>query len=198
VIINCPRAVHARTNQFVVTPFILRKSARTVLPFYKKIARNEIYAKRWSTAVRNAELSDMIRLIKQAIPGFNNDFGLSVNGIAYFIDVQVPEPVEIYTNGTGIPPGMVQFHFNTKAHRSIAIAIQPLYRAIINSQPFAKAIVEAIRRKDIRILNQVIRSKVKSPYLRKVDFDTFGFMMRFKFPFEKYPYDNSFFLNVPL
>lgn len=177
---------------------MLRKTARAMLPFYEKIVRDRIYAIRWSRAVRRANLNEMIRLLKQVIPRFDiEDFGLAADSAGYAVDVPVPKPVELYTNGTSIPV-FVQAHFNTNAHRAVARAILPLYRAIIKSQTFAKAIVQAFTRNQIHILNRLVRSKVKSPYLKKVDVVPFGFLMRFKTPFDKYPYDNSFFLNVPV
>ncbi|RKD25918.1 hypothetical protein BEP19_03030 [Ammoniphilus oxalaticus] len=189
------RTHHPRVH---VASLLLQKTARITLPFYRKIANDPLYGQRWSAAVRNADLDQMNRLIKQTIPRFDrHQFALGVNGIGYFIDAPTPGQLGIFTNSTAIPPGKVQFHFSAKAHRLIANAIQPLYEGISSNALFSKTIVEAIFRKETRILNQVIRSKVDSPNLQMVAIMPYGFRLRFKFPFDKYPYDNAFFLAFP-
>lgn len=186
----------SRTRQNIVFPgsAALRKTASLMLPFYRKIARNASYNRQWSAAVRKADLDKMLKLFRQTVPLKEPD--LSANGIGYFLDVEFPLPLLQYTNGTSIQPGQAQFTFNATIHRTIATAIIPLYEAIVRNRAFAIALAAAIRRRNRRTIERLVRSKVRSPHLRSVTTITAGFAMGFRMPSIRHTYFNEFFRGL--
>ncbi|GAA3402721.1 hypothetical protein ACFFNY_04995 [Paenibacillus hodogayensis] len=169
----------------------MARTAAIMIPFYRKIARDNHYARQWSSAVRNVDLDKLLRLFRQTVKLRSPN--LSTNGIGYFLDVPFAAPLYLYTNGTSIQPGEAQFQFSTKAHRTIACAILPLYRTIRDSPPFASALVHAIRRGNRPLVERLVRSRVRSPRLHSVALIESGFAMGFRIPGVKHVYYNEFF-----
>lgn len=181
-----------RTSRPLVTGHVLRQTARAMLPFYRKIACDAVFARCWSKAVVTADL-DLIGRLFAKIPALagNEDFG--TNAIGYFISFPHRKPVGYYTNGTTIPPGIVQFTFSTKAHRFIARAVLPLYRKLAVDCRFANRLACAIIHKKSRLVERMVRKLVRTSALRSVTIDDYGITLLFKTPYSRYPYANLFF-----
>ncbi|KAF6615604.1 MULTISPECIES: hypothetical protein [Paenibacillus] len=170
----------------------LRKISAAMLPFYKAIATRRAFAVQWSRAVVQGNLDRMKSLLCSVAP-FAAKQGLGTNGIGYFVSFLAQPPMLYYTNGTTIPPGMVQFTFEPKVHRAIAKAVFPLYRELARNECFASALAKAIYRQDQRAVQVMIRSLIPSSALKSVDIEDNGFALLFKYPFSKYPYRNLLF-----
>lgn len=168
---------------------VLQYIAKRMLPFYRKVASDGIYARRWSNAVVDTDLDQMDRLLKQASPNIGRHF-LGSNGIGYFVDFRFAEPFRGYTNGTTIPPGTVQFVFEPQAHRALAAAVIPFYCSLAGNRKFAQAVAKAIEEDDPERLSMLVRSRVKSKSLKTVGIESTGLAMNFRFTFSKYPYRN--------
>jgi hypothetical protein len=187
--------VKPKQTQQLVTARVLRRVAAAMLPFYRKIAGDRSYAAEWTTAIVSADLDLMGRLLAR-IPALARVENYGTNGIGYFISFPFPLPVAFYTNGTTIPPGMVQFTFNTQAHRSIALAVIPLYRELATNNGFARSFAAAIRRKDHGAVTAMVRSLVKAASLKSVTLEENGVALLFKTRFSKYPYRNLLFQEM--
>ncbi|ANE48729.1 hypothetical protein SY83_04650 [Paenibacillus swuensis] len=174
-----------------MTVFALRKAAYVTFPFYRKIVQDEAYSAEWAKAVRTGDLNQLLKLFQLAV-GKVNLLAFSTNAIGYFIDLPVPKPLESVTNATSIRPGQVQFTFSSAVHRAVARAILPLYREIAVNRGYAALIVKAIRSNNQPFLEQLIRSKVKTSRLVKVELNN-GFFLGFKFPGSRYVYYNQIF-----
>lgn len=74
----------APTARPLVTGSILRKVAAAMLPFYRKIAGSGSFAAKWSSAIVNADLSLMGKLLAK-IPTLASVENYGTNGIGYFI-----------------------------------------------------------------------------------------------------------------
>ncbi|MFC3746501.1 hypothetical protein [Paenibacillus sp. GCM10012306] len=181
-----------KKSRAYVTAYVLRKTARAMLPFYIKIAKDDKFARKWSKAVVTANLNLMEELLAK-IPSLAGNQNYGTNAIGYFISFPFTSPVGYYTNGTTIPPGLVQFTFNTQAHRYIARALLPFYRKLATDSSFAKTLACAIRRKDQRTVKCLVRKLVKSAALRSVIIEDSGVALLFRTPFSKYPYRNLLF-----
>lgn len=165
----------------------LRKVSVAMLPFYKAIASRRTFAIHWSEAVIQGNLDRMKSLLCSVAP-FAAGQGLGTNGIGYFISFLAQPPMLYYTNGTTIPPGTVQFTFETRVHRAMAKAVFPLYRELAHNRSFASALAKAINRQDERAATVMIRSMIPSFALKSVQIEDHGFALLFKYPFSKYPY----------
>ncbi|WMT41687.1 hypothetical protein RE628_04110 [Paenibacillus sp. D2_2] len=171
----------------------LQRIARQMLPFYKAVACNRKYAAAWSRAVVSADLDAMSKLLHKVSPVLGKQ-GLGTNAIGYFISFTIRK--SSYSNGVTIPPGTVQFKFETEVHRGMARAFLPLYRKLAYNRSFANRLACAIRRHDKSLAIALIRSVVRSSALKSVHIDDTGFGLIFKFPFSKYPYQNLLFLEL--
>ena len=187
--------IKPKLAQQLVTARVLRRVAAAMLPFYRKIAGNRSFAADWTRAIVTADLDLMGRLLS-SIPTLSGVENYGTNGIGYFISFPFPLPVAFYTNGTTIPPGKVQFTFNTQAHRSIALSVIPLYRELSVNSSFAESFAAAIRRKDNGAVTAMVRSLVKSSSLKSVTIEENGVALRFKTRFSKYPYRNLLFQEM--
>lgn len=178
---------------------MLRKVARSVIPFYRKIANDRNFAVRWCQAVKRGDLNRMERLFAEVIhvkiPPEKT--ALSTNGIGFFIDYDFPKPVYQYTNGTFLKPGTIQFHFDAVVFRKIARLVIPLYRKIAYNRLFAVQIVKAIQSGDHACLSKLISKTNTSPCLRSAIIDSDGFDLSFRFPESAFIYHNAFFRSVP-
>lgn len=173
----------------------LRKVAQSMLPFYKKIACSREFAKQWSSAVVKADLGRMGRLLSK-IPSLANNEDYGTNAIGYFISFPFHQRSLYYTNGTTIPPGLVQFTFNTKVHRSIARSVLPLYRKLAVSGAFARSFAGAIRRQDTSLLTRMVRRLVPTRSLKSIRIENAGVVLLFKTRFSSYPYRNLLIRDV--
>lgn len=187
--------IKPRQTRRLVTASVLRRVAMAMLPFYRKIAGNSSFAAEWTTAVVSADLDLMGRLLAR-IPTLARVENYGTNGIGYFISFPFPLPVAFYTNGTTIPPGMVQFTFNTAAHRSIARSIIPLYRELSVNNSFAESMAAAIRRRDRGAVTAMVRSLVTADSLKSVTIEDSGIALLFRTRFSKYPYRNLLFQEM--
>lgn len=172
--------------------YVLQQVAAKMAPFYKKIAADAAYAKKWSEAVVDSDLDRMERLLKEASPRIGANFPGS-NGIGYFIGFPFARPFENYVNGTTIPPGTVQFVFEPDAHRAVAAAVLPLYQSLAADRAFARELAEAIEKNDPEAAAVLVRSKVKARTLKSVAIESQGVALLFRFSFSRYPYRNLLF-----
>ncbi len=186
--------VQKNPNRFV-SARVLRKVARAMLPFYRTIAYNRVYAAQWNRAVVNIDLNKMRRLFRLASPFARNPLP-GTNGIGYFINFEFKGPIKLYGSGTTIPPGTVQFFFETRAHQAVARAILPLYQALASNHAFAQALAQTIRHGDTRVVAFLVRRLVRTPQLRSVSIEESGIALAFKFPFSKYTYEHFLFHEV--
>ncbi|CAM4477365.1 hypothetical protein [Paenibacillus tarimensis] len=167
----------------------LRKAAAAMVPFYRAIASSERYARRWSKAIARPDLVRLEELLKLVSPAAAKQ-GLGTNGIGYFISFPVGDSIALLTNGITIPPGTVQFTFQTRVHRSLARAVLPFYRKLAASRSYAAALAKAIRLGDKRAVNSMVRSIVPTPALRSVTIQDMGLALLFQYSFSRYPYRN--------
>jgi len=181
-----------------ITANILTTVSRIMLPFYKAIAYNSQFAAQWSKAVKSADLDRMQKMLKLVAPSASEEFGS--NGIGYFISFWLKSNASKahFTNGTTIPPGSVQFLFETRVHRSIARSVLPLYRKMATSRSFAQALAKSIRRGDTKAVNCMIRVHVRTPALKSVSIEDSGYALLFDYKFSKYQYRNLLFRDVNL
>lgn len=171
-----------------ITADVLISVSKAMLPFYKAIANRPTYAAEWSKAVKSGDLARMQKLLRLVSPSLGDELG--TNGIGYFITFPFPRSHVHFTNGTTIPPGTVQFLFETRVHRSIARSVLPLYRKLAACRTFALALARAIRRRDVRVVARMIRLYVRTPALKSVSIESSGFALLFDYKFSKYPYRN--------
>ncbi|ASA21140.1 hypothetical protein [Paenibacillus donghaensis] len=178
-----------------VTAQVLQTVARAMLPFYRKIAGNQPFASKWTTAVVTADLDLMGRMLS-TLPTLARQDDYGTNAIGYFIAFPFPLPVAYYTSGTTIPTGLVQFTFNTRAHRYVARSALPLYRKLAGSYTFARSFAAALRRKDTGAVEAMVRRLIPTSALRTVTVADYGVFMSFKTRFSKYPYRNQLFREM--
>ncbi|MFC4775187.1 hypothetical protein ACFO9Q_00130 [Paenibacillus sp. GCM10023252] len=177
-----------------VSSAILRKVARTMLPFYQAIASRPAYAAKWSAAVVDADLDSMKKLLSEVSAELGR-LAYGTNGIGYFITFGFRGSDYGYTNGTTIPPGTVQFKFQTNVHRRLARAVIPYYRALAYRPAYREAVVRSIRDGHSDHLERIVRSKVKSSALKSVQVESSGTALTFKYRSSKYAYRNLLFLE---
>ncbi|WP_223069105.1 hypothetical protein [Paenibacillus caui] len=170
----------------------LRTVAAGMLPFYKAIAGSQAFAAKWSRAVVKADLKNMHKLLSFVAP-YAARQGYGTNSIGYFISFVLPKPDGDYSNGTTIPPGTVQFTFQTHIHRQIAKAVIPFYRELAYNKPFAAALSRAISGNDGRAVSAMIRSLVRSTALKSVTIEQSGVALLFKYRSSKFYYRNLLF-----
>ncbi len=183
-----------RTRAVRAAASALRLSARAMLPFYRRIAKNGRFADRWSRSVVELRLDDMKRQLGQASPLAGRlEQGLGTNGIGYFVDYPSPGTQEVYATGITIPPGSVQFHFAPGAHRTVAAALLPLCAALARNRGYAYALASAMTRGDRRAVSVLVRSRVRAGELRAVDGAPGYLALDFKPAGSKYIYQSLFF-----
>lgn len=186
--------VKRATRKRWVIANILISMSRAMLPFYKAIAHNPKYAARWSKAVKSADLAQMQKMLRLVSPSAGKELGS--NGIGYFISFSLPQSNVNFTNGTTIPPGSVQFLFETRVHRSIARSVLPLYRKMATDRSFALALAKSICQRDTKAVNRMIRLHVSSPALKSVSIENSGYALLFDYKFSKYQYRNLLFREL--
>lgn len=189
-----PNQKGVSSNRFV-TAQVLQKIAKAMVPFYEAIASKPQYAKIWSNAIVKADLDQLQRLLCHSSPLACKQ-GLGTNAIGYFVSFTFPYPIEQYTNGTTIPPGMTQFVFETKVHRAIARNTLPLYRKLAFDRSFSSAFAKAIRMNESQIVQQMVRSLIPSPELKSIRIANSGISLLFKCKGSRYYYRNMLFHDV--
>lgn len=176
-------------NRFVSAQ-VLRYVARAMLPFYRAVALHPRYATRWGRAVVTANGTELLRLFRLASPLVPNPLpGTYKSGYNVFFEFQ--GPVDIYGSETTLPPGTLQLlPQETRAHREIARAILPLYRALAFNRAFAHVFAKAIRRGDTRTVHCMVRGLIRTPQLRTVSVQGSGIALSFKFAFSPLTYEH--------
>lgn len=177
---------------------ILQQAAAIMLPFYLAIAGSQKFAERWSEAVVATDLEEMQRLLVLVSPR-TKGLPLGTNGIGYFVAFPPDgdSPVQL-TNGTTIPPGSVQFFFETRVHRAIAHAVLPLYKELARNRSFAIAFSRAVAMGDDACVRRMVRSLVRTPALISIGtgVEEGGLSLTFKYKFSPYRYRNLLFLDT--
>lgn len=171
----------------LVNAHVLQKMARLLLPFYQTIARNRKYAQQWSKAVLNTDLDNMQKMLAYLSPAYKQA-GLGSNAIGYFISFTFPKPINLYTNAITIPPGCVQFFFDTSVHRAMARSLVPFYQRLARNNTYALALARAIRANCEHTVNRLVRRYITIPALQSVKIQSSGIALTFKYSFSKYPY----------
>jgi hypothetical protein len=193
---SCQRRGGAILSHFITTK-VLREITGILLPFYRKIAVNRAFSIKWAKAVRQADVSTMVKLLRSVVPK-PPYAALASNGIGYFIDYPFPKPIYAYTNATSLRPGTIQFTFNSTIHRNIAKAILPLYNEIVCNTPYAAKLVQCIRSNNTAFLERLIRSKVTTKRLVSIEIRCSGMFLGFRYPASRYVYYNEFFRDERL
>lgn len=175
-------------NRFV-SARVLRKTARWMLPFYRAIATNKRYAVRWSRAIVTVNVPALQRLFRAASPLARNPLP-GTDGIGYIVNFEFRGPVNLYGSGTEISSSSARFVFEPRVHQAIARDILPLYRTLAVNPAFARALARAIRRGEPRTVKLMVRSLVRTPYLRSVSIEESGLALAFKYPFTQYTYEH--------
>ncbi|MWC28870.1 hypothetical protein [Paenibacillus sp. MMS18-CY102] len=183
-------AVHA--SRAKLSPSTLGKTAKAMLPFYRRVAASRPYSLRWAKAVRRGDLDTMIAMLHPYVPRFAID-GIATNGIGYFVDFPISGNQPPYTNATSIRPGQTQFTFSAAIHRQIANAIIPLYTEIAANKPFRDYLVQAINASNQALVSRLVRSLVPTHRLKTVRIAQSGITLGFRYPSSRYVYHNEFF-----
>lgn len=176
-------------NRFV-SASVLRYVAKAMLPFYRKIACNQVYAAQWGRAVVTIDTTEMLRLFRLASPSAKNPLpGTFKSGYNVYFEFQ--GPIDIYGVDTSLPPGTLKLlPQQTKAHRQIAKAIVPLYKALATDPAFAQNMAKAIRSGNTQRVNMLVRSYVTIHALQIVEVGGSGITLRFKFAFSSLTYEH--------
>ncbi|MDF2939041.1 MAG: hypothetical protein K0Q90_4414 [Paenibacillaceae bacterium] len=171
----------------VTLAYVLRQTGRRMEPFYKRAATNEPYVRRFCEAVRETDLDKIEQMIKEASPKIGENFP-GTNGIGYFVGMPFAKPIEVYSNGTTIPPGTVQFTFEPEAFQRVAQAVLPLYNRFAIAPVYTGRLARAIEEKDPEETARLVRTVVKDPALRSVTLESYGVALSFRFSFTQYTY----------
>ncbi|MEK0317676.1 hypothetical protein [Cohnella sp. 56] len=172
----------------------LRLSARAMLPFYRTVATDRAFARRWSDNVVGLRLDGMKRQLKHAAPlAARLQKGIGTNGIGYFIDYPAPGTADVFATGVTIPPGTLQFYFSSAAHGAVAADLLPFCRALAANHAYAAALVAAMDAADARAAEALVRSRVRSGALRTVDAAPDYLALDFKPAGSRYIYRSLFF-----
>lgn len=166
---------------------ILRETGRRMGPFYRKAAGSESFARRFSEAVTELDLDRIERMIKEASPRIGENFP-GTNGIGYFVGLPFAKPIGVYSSGTTIPPGTVQFTFEPEAFQKVSQAVCPLYSRLALNLRYARQLAHAIGEKDPEAAAKLVRAVVKDPALKSVAVESQGIALRFRFSFTPYTY----------
>ncbi|MCZ8521895.1 MULTISPECIES: hypothetical protein [Paenibacillus] len=179
-------------NRFV-SARVLRRVARAMLPFYHVIATNKAFAAQWSRAVVTTNSVELLRLFRIASPFARKPLpGTYRSG--YTVNFEFKGPVNLYGSGTSLPPGTLkQLPEEARAHRAVARAILPLYKALVFNASFTQVLAKAIRRGDTQVVTLLVRGLVRTPQLRSVRIEESGVALAFKFAFSPYKYEHFLF-----
>ncbi|MCC3376559.1 hypothetical protein [Cohnella sp. REN36] len=191
-------AKRKRPANAYVTGALLQRVAGVMLPFYQAVASSETFARKWSRALLSLDLDRMLKLLRAVSRGARKErLGIGTNAIGYFVSFPAAKPIWQYTDGVTIPPGTVQYTFETRIHRAIARAVLPLYRELARNRCFAAALAGAIRSGDRRAANAMTRGLVGTAALARVEIESSGLALTFRYKSTQYPYRHLFFRDVP-
>ncbi|WP_168123355.1 hypothetical protein [Paenibacillus sp. HB172176] len=171
----------------------VQATAAYMLPFYRKAAKNEAFAKAWSAAVRKGNIDAMQKLLSTVLPQHIRLAELGSNGIGFFIGFTFPYDDYPYVNSTSIRPGETQNTFSDEMFRLISKDILRFYAALVSSKAFAEALVKAVNLGHTKRLKQYIKMFIPSCALKKIESDDSGFYLGFESAESKYTYYNQFF-----
>lgn len=171
----------------VTLAYVLRQTGKRMAPFYKRAATSEPYVRRFCEAVTETDLDKIEKMIKEASPKIGENFP-GTNGIGYFVGLPFAKPIEVYSNGTTIPPGTVQFTFEPEAFRRVAQAVLPLYNRFAKDPGYTRRLAHAIEEKDPEEAAKLVRTVVKDTALRSVTVESLGLALAFRFTFSQYTY----------
>ncbi|MBB6671391.1 hypothetical protein [Cohnella nanjingensis] len=184
-------------NRFV-TAELLRRMATVMLPFYGAVAARDGFARQWSRALLALDLDRMLKLLRAVSRGARKEpLGIGTNAIGYFVSFSAAEPIGQYADGVTIPPGTVQYTFETRIHRAVAKAVIPLYRSLAGNPRFAASLARAIRGNDRPAAIRLVRSRIRTAALKEIAIESSGVALTFKFKSTKYEYRNLFFQDIP-
>lgn len=183
-----PRDRKKRTPAKAVTlAYVLQQTGRRMEPFYRRAATSMPYVRRFCHAVTEADLDKIEQMIKEASPKIGENFP-GTNGIGYFVGLPFAKPIGVYSNGTTIPPGTVQFTFEPEAFQRVAKAVLPLYNRFAKYPVYTGKLAHALEEKDPEEAAKLVRSVVKDPALRSVTLESYGVALAFRFSFSQYTY----------
>lgn len=188
------RSCRSRRSGLEAVRSAMRLAARAMLPFYRQVAADGAFARRWSDSVVGLRLDDMKQQLGEASPLAGRlEQGLGTNGIGYFVDYPALGTADAYATGITIPPGKVQFYFSPAAHRAVAAALLPFCRALAADRRYASALVAAMEAGNARAAESLVRSCVRANALHAVDAAPGYLSLDFKPAGSKYVYRNLFF-----
>ncbi len=182
-----PRNNKRMPAKAVTLAYVLQQTGRRMEPFYRRAATSETYVRRFCHAVTETDLDKIEQMIKEASPKIGENFP-GTNGIGYFVELPFGKPIEVYSNGTTIPPGTVQFTFEPEAFQRVAQAVLPLYNRFAKYPVYTGKLARALQEKDPEEAAKLVRSVVKDAALRSVTLEPYGVALSFRFPFSKYTY----------
>lgn len=148
--------VRKQQNEFI-TPAILRRTIRNVLPFYREIVRNPAYSAAWVQAVNTIDFVQMERLFQKGKPCPNCRIGIRVQfRLSY-----------TYAGSTirqrfFLDPA--QSKYKVGEHLVVVQAILPLYLRLATDIPFATRVTAAINSGNTTRLNNLIRGLIRSRF----------------------------------
>lgn len=172
----------------------LRLTARAMLPFYRTIAADRTFARRWSDNVVGLQLDGLKRQLGEASPQAGRlEQGIGTNGIGYFIDYPAPGTADVFATGITIPPGTVQYYFPPAAHRALAADLLPLCRALAANHAYTAALVAAMDAADEHTATALVRSRIRSKAFRAVEAAPDYLALDFKPAGSRYIYRSLFF-----
>ncbi len=171
----------------VTLAYMLQQTGRKMGPFYRRVATNETYARRFCEAVVESDLEKIEQMLKEASPKIGETYP-GTAGIGVFVGLPFGKQNEIYTNGTTISPGTARLTFEPEAFQRVAQAILPLYHRFARYPVYTGKLALALQKKDPEAAVKLVRSVVKDATLRSVTVVPSGAILRFRFPFTRHIY----------
>ncbi|WP_339796612.1 hypothetical protein MKY19_18045 [Paenibacillus sp. FSL R5-0744] len=180
--------VRKQQNEFI-TPAILRRTIRNVLPFYREIVRNPAYSAAWVQAVNTIDFVQMERLFQKV-----SHAPIAELGSGYSFGFRTPMRDRLYVNGFFLDPA--QSKYKVGEHLVVVQAILPLYLRLATDIPFATRVTAAINSGNTTRLNSLIRGLIRSRFLLTIRAQDSGFRISFRFPISRKIYTNYTLLGV--
>lgn len=172
-----------------ITPAILRRTIRNVLPFYREIVRNTAYSAAWVQAVNKIDFVQMEKLFEKV-----SNSPIEEMGSGYSFGFRTPLPDRLYVNGFYLDPA--QSKYKVGEHRVVVQAILPLYLRLATDIPFSRRVTAAINSGNTTRLNRLFRGLIRSRYLLTIRAQDSGFRISFRFPISRTIYTNFTLLGV--
>lgn len=178
------RGTQAPVKQVTLT-YMLQQTGRRMEPFYRRVATDESYARRFCEALAESDLEKIEQMLKEASPKIGHTYP-GTSGIGIFVGLPFGKPIEIYTNGTTLSPGTTQLTFQPEAFQRISRAILPLYHRFARYPVYTGKLARALQKKDPEAAVKLLRAVVKDEALRSMTVVDSGVILRFRFPFTRY------------